>query len=50
MELELTVAVFMGFSFFIGEGVHPPPFLDEFENKGFAKWVPVSAGKERGDF
>jgi hypothetical protein len=23
-----------------GRGVHPP-FLDEFENKGVAKWVPV---------
>jgi hypothetical protein len=25
------------------EGGTPPPFLDEFENKGIAKWVPVSA-------
>jgi hypothetical protein len=32
------------------EGGTPPPFLDEFENKGVAKWAPISRRKERGDF
>jgi hypothetical protein len=28
-----------------GMGVHPHPFLDKFENKWVAKWVPGSARK-----
>jgi hypothetical protein len=30
-------------------GTHPP-FPDEFENKGVAKWAPVSIRKERANF
>ena len=41
MVLWLTVVVFMGDSLFWQEG-GTPPFLDEFENKRVAKWVPVS--------
>jgi hypothetical protein len=33
-----------------GRGVHPHPFLHEFENKGVAKCIAASARKERGDF
>ena len=50
MELELMAVVFMRSSFLLERGVHPPHYMQEFENTGIAKWVPVSARKERVDF